>query len=185
MNAARTSVALVVLVIGFSPMAMAASACSTKARIPAAARIFARASAQSDWSEYRSFKELPELKPESGMYAVYWQYNRKRSSVYIVEPGQDFWLYTRYCFSREGELEGMDFEIGTTLGWGHRAEGPVANGGFDASHGEFFSTGNGKAIGRPQGVGEIPPAVKPTLYRTIRDLPFALLLNRPSLVSRR
>jgi len=113
------------------------------------------------------------------MYALYWQHKKKRHSVYIVEPAQGFYVQTLYCFDGKGKLEGVDFEIGTNLGWGHRAEGPVDGDGFDATRVEFFRTLDGKAIQRPFGPGEVPPSLKPRLYPTMSDLPFAFLLDVP------
>jgi hypothetical protein len=185
MNAARTSLALAVLTIGFSPTAVAAPACSANVTVPATARIFAKVSDESAWIEYGRFEQVPELKLESGMYALYWKPSKKSHSVYIVEPAVGFYLQTRYCFDGNGQLEGVDFEIGTNLGWGHRVEGSVASGKFDAGKGEFFRTMDGKAIKKPFEQGKIPHALKPTLYLTMNDLPFASLLGIPQETGRK
>jgi hypothetical protein len=178
MNTRRIGFSLSVVVIGLAPIAMAAPVCNVRVEVPAAARTFAKTSEQSSWREYRSMQEVPELKLDSGMSAQFWQDEKNKDrSVYMVEPGQDFWIYTRYCFDSGGELEGVGFEIRTLLGWGHRAEGSVSSDGFDASTFEFFSLENGKAIPKPPGVRDIPAELKPILYREVTELPFASLLT--------
>jgi hypothetical protein len=177
MNTRRIGFSLSVLVIGLAPIAMASPVCNVRVKIPATAHTYAKMSEQSSWREYRSMQEVPDLKLDSGMSAQFWQNEKQKNwSVYMVEPGQDFWIYTRYCFDSGGELEGVDFEIRTLLGWGHRAEGTVSSYGFDANTFEYFSLQNGKVIPKPPGVGHIPAELKPILYREVTELPFASLL---------
>ena len=177
MNVKRVVLVLSIMTIGIAPIATAAPSCNVRGKVSETARVFARISEHSAWHEYRSLDAVPELRLDSGMSAQFWQDRHHRGSVYIIEPGQDFWTYTRYCFDGDGELEGVSFEIRTPLGWGHRAEGPVLGGGFDASTQGFFSLKNGKAIARPEGVGDVPDELQPTLYRTVSELPFAQLLT--------
>ena len=177
MRLQKISPAILVLAAGLAPMAKAVPGCSVKAKIPAAARIFAKTNERSAWREYQSSEELPTLELNSGMSAQFWKERDKSGSVYIVEPGQDFWTYTHYCFDKRGELEGVAFEIRTPLGWGHRTEGEVTNYGFDTRQFEYFSLRNGKTIPKPPGVGKIPDELKPVLYREVTELPFASLLT--------
>lgn len=170
--------ALVGLSIGFSPMAIAATVCSADVSVPLSARVFGKVNDQGNWNEYRSFDQLPKLEPESGMYALYWNPTKKSHSVYIVQLQQSFYIQTRYCFDNTGKLEGVNYEIGSHLGWGHRQEGQVVNGGFDPTKAEFYRTMDGKSIGKPFGPGAVPHELKPTLYMSMNDLPFASFLLR-------
>lgn len=179
MNATRITLAVAFLSVAFSPNAFAAPACSANVKVPATARIFAKADDESAWTRYSQFDQLPELQRESGMYALYWLPKKKRPSVYIVQLAQGFYLQTRYCFDSKGRLEDVDFEIGTSLGWGHREQGPILSGGFDANRVEFFNTTDGKPIGTPFGAGRVPRALQPKLYLSVSDLPFASLLGLP------
>ncbi len=169
--------ALAGLSIGLTPMALAATACSADAPVPLSARVFAKVSDQGSWNEYRSFDQVPKLEPQSGMYALYWHPKKKAASVYVVELAQSFYIQTRYCYNSEGQLEGVDYEIGSHLGWGHRQEGNVAGDGFDRTKAEFFSTMDGKGIGKPFGPSDPPRALKPKLYLKMSDLPFASFLE--------
>jgi hypothetical protein len=94
----------------------------------------------------------------------------------VVAPGQDYWTYTRYCFDSDGQLENVDFEVRTRLGWGLRAESSAAS-GFDATNSNFISLKSGKTIAKPDGVGDAPQALKPILYLRVNDLPFASMLT--------
>ena len=184
MNTKRMRIAFAVLALGIAPAAMAETACSADVPVPMSARVFAKVNDQSGWNEYRSFDKVPKLEPQSGMYALYWFPKKKNPSVYIVQLEQSFYIQTRYCYNNEGKLLGVDYEIGTSLGWGHRQEGAVANDGFDASKVEFFRTVDGKGIGRPFGPSNPPRALKPTLYLTTGELPFASFLE-PSMASKK
>jgi hypothetical protein len=163
--------------LGLAHFAMAAPACNVKVKIPAKARIFARVNGQGEWREYQTMSDVPQLDLDSGMSAQFWQPKKHSPSVYVVEPGEDFWVYTRYCFSGDGKLENVSFEIRTPLGWGHRSAGSVTGTAFQPSSSQFFSTRSGKTIAKPNGVGDIPRDVKPTLYLKVSELPFAGLLS--------
>jgi hypothetical protein len=184
------TVALVALVlsvptIGFSPFALAAPVCSLKAKAPANARTFAKTSEQSDWQEYESLEAVPELSLASGMTAQFWRHKHGTPSVTIVEPGQDFQIDTRYCFDEGGQLESLSFEIRTALGWGHRVEGTVMGGVFNESSSEFFRLKDGKTTAQPDFVGSAPPALRPRLYLSMGELPFARFLESPVALNRR
>jgi hypothetical protein len=177
MRSKRISLSICVVFLGLAQGAMAAPACSVNAKIPAAARVFAKISNHGSWHEYGSMDRVPDLVLDSGMSAQFWREAKKRQSVYIVRPGQSFWTYTRYCFDKEGQLEGVGFSITTPLGWGIRTDGSMSVGAINAISSEFFDTRSGKAIPRPAGVGEFPVELRPPLYLTVSDLPFAPLLE--------
>ena len=185
MSSTRLAIALGFLSLGFAPAAHALPPCASNVKVPANARVFAKTNDQSAWSQYPDFDRLPDLKSEDGTYALYWQAKKKIPSVFIVQMAQGFYLQTRYCFDDKGQLEGVDFEIGTSLGWGHRQEGAVLSGGFDANKVEFFRTADGKPIGTPFGPGQVPRNLKPQLYMSVRELPFAFLLDLPQETARK
>jgi hypothetical protein len=168
--------AVFALVIAAAPAAMA-STCSVNDKLPATARIFAKTSAQGAWREYPSLAEAPQLALNGGMTAELVQQKKNSPSVTVIAPGEDFWSYTRYCYRDDGQLADVSFEIRTEMGWGYRMEGTAFLGGFSANTHEFFRTKDGKPIARPEGVGEAPLGLQPTLYLTVRELPFAPLLK--------
>jgi hypothetical protein len=152
---------------------MAAPSCSVREKAPKTARNFARSSDQDNWREYKSTGEVPELSLGSGMSAQFWQDRNKSQSAYTVQSGQDFTIYTRYCFDSGGALEDVEFEVRTQLGWGHRIEGSISGRDFNARMAEFFNLKNGKSMAKPAGVPDAPTALKPTIYIKVADLPFA------------
>jgi hypothetical protein len=178
MKPKKFPLALCFLFLGFSCVATAAPVCSVKDKLPASARVFAKTNGDSTWSEYRSLAEVPQVVLDSGMTAQFVQHKKSNPSVTMVAPGEDFWLYTRYCYDDAGQLAGLSFELRTSLGWGYRTDGEVAGGTFAASSQEFFRTKDGKAIEKPVGVSGAPSNLKPTLYASVGDLPFAPLLKK-------
>jgi hypothetical protein len=180
MKPEQFALVLSVVVLGCAPVAIAAPACGVQVKIPAKARIFAKTNDQAGWREYRSIADVPQLDLDNGMSARFWQPRKGSPSVYLVEPGEDFWVYTRYCFSSDGKLQDVSFEIRTPLGWGHRSEGSISGTAFQPISSEFFSTRNGKPISKPAGVSDVPRNIKPTLYFKVSELPFAGLLSPAS-----
>jgi hypothetical protein len=165
------------ITIGLPSIVLAAPACNVSAKAPSSARTFARPNARSIWREYTSLQDVPDLELNNGISARFWQDRSKNRSVMIVEPGQDYWSYTRYCFDSKGELTGVGYEVRTELGWGVRAEGSMFGDGFTPTTLAFFSLKNGRAITKPKGVSDAPAALQPTVYRNVSDLPFAQLLK--------
>jgi hypothetical protein len=176
METKRLPLAILALMFCFGSAAMAAPACNAKAKIPANARTFAKTTALDGWREFRDGEGVPDLSLNGGMSAQFWQDRSKNRTVYVVAPGQDYWTYTRYCFDSDGQLENVDFEVRTRLGWGLRAESSAAS-GFDATNSNFISLKSGKTIAKPDGVGDAPQALKPILYLRVNDLPFASMLT--------
>jgi len=169
--------AFLALILCWASIGMAAPSCSVREKAPKNARNFARSSEQDTWQEYKSSEEVPDLNLDTGMSAQFWQAKNKSGSAYTVQPGQDFALLTRYCFDREGVLESVDFEVRTPLGWGRRIEGSISGKDFSPRTAEFFDLKNGKAMPKPNGVGEAPATLTPTIYLKVTDLPFAPLLH--------
>ena len=182
------------LVIGIAPVTVAAATCSVRESVPSTARVFAKTSVDGAWLEYPSLYEVPQVALDSGMTARLVQNKTTIPSVTMVAPGQEFWTYTRYCFNKKGALNSLSSELRTPLGWGYRITGTVAGSAFNARKQGFFNIKDGKPITKPTGVGKVPTDLKPALYVTVGELPFASLLKmaaepdgkhgaRPSLAS--
>jgi len=165
------------LVLSLAQVTMAAPACSVKMKVPASTRVFARAGVQGAWQEYSNIEAVPDLALGGGISAQFWREGKKRASVYVVEPGQDFWAYTRYCFDKDGQLQGMGYSIVTPLGWGIRTTSFLSVGAINSASSEFFETKSGRVIAKPAGVGRFPVEMRPPLYLAVSDLPFAPLLE--------
>jgi hypothetical protein len=161
------------------PCVFAATNCDVSAKVPEGARTFAKTNDRSRWREFRTIQNVPELDPGAGVSAQFW-WNDRATLAYLVEPGEDFGVYTRYCFNSEGQLEGIGFEVRTAWGWGYRLEGTMIRGRLHADHSEFFNTENDKRIPKPEGANDISETLNPTLYLTTSKLPFANLIARPS-----
>lgn len=177
--------AFLCLIALFSATAIwAAPECNVKAPVPSTARVFARVDDHSVWREFRTIEEVPELGNDGGISGQFWRDSRGNALAYTVEPGEDFWIYTRYCFNAAGELQGVGFEIRTAWDWGYQLEGAALNGELRIQSAHFFDTSNDRPISRPNGADDIPEALKPTLYLTVTKLPFANLLAAARLSDR-
>jgi hypothetical protein len=157
------------------PVTFASPVCDVKAAVPQSARTYAKTGDQEAWREFRSLQDVPALATDGGVSAQLWRDETGGSSVYMVEPGEDFWTHTRYCFDRGGQLERVSLEVRTAWGWDYRLEGSVVKGALRANSSEFFSTENERSISKPRGASDISEALKPTLYLTTSKLPFAHL----------
>ena len=151
--------------------------CNVQAPAPAEARTFAVLNTQGHWKEYKNIEAVPEIDTNGGESAQFWREKDGGSSVYTVDPGEDFWTYTRYCFDSTGQLSQVGFEVRTAWGWGYSLEGPVVEAVFLPKSTRFFSTENGKPIPRPDGASDVPNALRPVLYLRLTKLPFAQLLS--------
>ena len=144
-----------------------------------AQRIFADSDGKHGWREYRSVKDVPEIQLDAGgAFAWLWAGRDGHVLIRIEEPGEDFSAYTDYCFSKNGQLEQLRFELWTAWGWGYREEGPIANGALAPQTLDFFSTENEEPITKPDQADDIHDALRPHLYLRKSQLPFARLLHR-------
>ena len=162
------------------PIASAAPPCDVKAVAPQSARTYAKTGDQEAWREFRSIQDVPALDTDGGVSAQIWWDKAGASSVYMVEPGDDFWTYTRYCFDKTGQLERVGFEVRTAWGWAYRLEGPVVKGALRADSAGFLNAANERPIPKPEDANDISEALKPALYLKTSKLPFAHLLAHPS-----
>lgn len=156
------------------------ASCNVKALAPPDARTFAALSAQKQWHEYGNVKGISELETNGGESAQFWRENDGGSSVYLVEPGEDFWTFTRYCFDGAGQLRQVSFEVRTAWGWAYGLEGSVVESVLRLDSTQFFNIKTGKQIPRPDGASDVSNALVPVLYLSIAKLPFAQLLSGPS-----
>ena len=178
MKSTRLTLLFVSSVISLARVAVAMPACDVSATVPERARVFAKSSETDRWQEYRSTQDIPGSDSDVGPTAQFWKDETGAPSAYFVESTEDFWIYTRYCFTQSGRLQRIGFEVRTAWGWGYRLRGSFVGSGLRRDSSEFFDTKNEKAIPKPEGAADIPDALKPELYRTTQRLPFASLLER-------
>jgi hypothetical protein len=156
--------------------AATAPQCGVNVHVPAQ-RVFAKVNDSAVWREYRGIEGVPALDLNGGISAQLWTGTGGTSFVRVVEPAEDFWIYTEYCFAKGGQLRRVGFELRTAWGWAYRLESPVENGTIhDASSG-FFSTQTEKSITKPEQADDVSQALKPTLYPQASQLPFSKLLD--------
>ena len=172
-----SSVAVFALVLSVAPAVMASPECAASGKVPNSARTFARIDDESSWREFRNVQEAPAVETDGGMSARIWKDKNKSRTVYIIQPGQDFWIYARYCFSSDGELKSAGIEVRTALGWGHRTQCIVSGAELEISRSEFFDLKDGKPIPKPAGVRDVPGALRPAVYLEQSQLRFAKLLD--------
>lgn len=159
------------------PQSVSAKQCGVNMAEPAN-RVFAKVTDGQPWRGYKQIEDVPTLDLGSGMSAQLWKGRNGNLLVRTVEPGEDFWAYTEYCFSKGGQLEDVTYELRTAWGWAFRIEGPIKHGSLDAKSKGFFSTETEKPMARPSGADDIPEALKPRLYLKANELPFSGLINR-------
>lgn len=143
-------------------------------------RVFAQMSGTNAWQEYQSIDKVPDLGTDGGISAELWRRSDGNLSVRTDEPGEDFLIYTRYCFLKDGRLERIAFEIRTAWGWGCRLNAAIEKGAIHASRSEFFDTATERSIPRPEQANDIAEALKPKLYLSAEQLPFFSLITGSS-----
>lgn len=185
MKLQRFAIICCTLMLSVVPGALAAPLCDVKAAAPQDARSFARIDDHGTWREFPTTQDIPDLETDSEDTAQFWRSANGQPSVYIVESGEDFSIYTHYCFGNSGNLERLGFEVRTGWGWGYRLSGSVSRGQLHVNSSGFFSTDDERAIAKPEGASDIPEALRPTLYLTTSKLPFARLLSRPVIPNRK
>jgi hypothetical protein len=141
---------------------------------------FAKVNEKHSWREYRSIENVPVLDLDGGISAELWDGPSGSFIVRIVEPGEDFWTYTEYCFNKSGKLDYLGFELRTAWNWAFQLDGSVENGALHNNFEGFFSTRTKKPVRRPESANDVRDALKPTLYLQAKQLPFSkLLLKNP------
>lgn len=155
--------------------ATAERACGVDMHNPAK-RVFAKVDDNQPWREYMRLEDVPELALGFGTSAELWAGDNGSLLIRTVEPGEDFWSYTEYCFNKDGQLTRLAYEVRTAWGWAFQMGGPILNGAVRADSRGFSSTETGKAVPKPDGADDVREALKPTLYTEERRLPFYSLL---------
>jgi hypothetical protein len=176
MESSRVALALFVGVLFGVPFATAMPPCDSKERVPDTARTFAKTSDEDHWREYRNMEAVPDLSMDGAAFAQFWLDPDGAPSALMVEPGEDFWVYTRYCFNRRGGLDSVGLEVRTAWGWGYRLGGSMMKGRLQPSSSWYFNTENNQRIPRPETADDIADVLKPTLYLETAKLPFAALI---------
>ncbi len=178
MKPSRVALALFVGVFFAARLATAMPACDSKTKVPDTARTFAKTSNEDNWREYRNVEAVPDLSLDGAASAQFWREPDGALSALMVEPGEDFWLYTRSCFDPGGKLVGVGLEVRTAWGWGYRLDGIIVKGQLQTVSSGFFNTENDQKIPRPDAADDIADVLRPTLYFETTKLPFAALLHR-------
>ena len=141
-------------------------------------RYFADSDGKNIWREYRSIDAVPQLSNDGGEIALLWAGGNGDVLVGTKEPGEDFAIFTDYCFDSNGRLIQLRFEVRTAWGWGYRKECPVLHGTLTPKISEFFDTTTEARGAKPQQAADIPQALKPKLYLRKSQLPFSKLLSK-------
>jgi hypothetical protein len=162
-----------------APATTAAPACDVKAEVPETARTFSTLSGSSPWQEYQSLAYAPDPTGLGAAYAQYWTDSNGAPSVFMIQPGTQYWIYVTYCFSAAGQLENVSLILNSST-WGYRLDGTVTQGVLQAQTSYFFDNYSGDRIPRPDGADARADAMKPVLYLETSKLPFAALLARPA-----
>ena len=142
--------------------------------------MFAKVGYNDAWREYRSIEDVSDLDLDGGISAQLWEGKGGGLFIRTVEPGEDSWTYTEYCFTKSGKLGSVGFELRTARGWAFRLEAPVENGAIHEASSGFFSTETKQPVLKPEQADDFSDALKPTLYLQVKQLPFSKLLAAPS-----
>ncbi|HTW78729.1 MAG TPA: hypothetical protein VME23_04190 [Terracidiphilus sp.] len=143
-----------------------------------AQRVFAQEDSKHAWAEFRNIESVPSLDLESGISAEVWNEADVAILVRTVQPGEDFWIYTEYCFAENGPLVYCDLEVRTAWGWGYHTGGPIADGRFHSANERFFDTKKNQSIPKPHDADDISDSLRPTIYADTGRLPFWELIEK-------
>jgi hypothetical protein len=177
MNVRTGTIALLLFLCGIT---VYASPCEMNPSGPAQ-RVFAQVDAHQAWTEFKSIESVPKLTPGEGVSAEVWQAPNGTLLVKASAPAKNMETFIESCYSRAGYLDSIQFELRTDWGWYYKAEGPFVMNRFHRSTEQFFdSKSNQPLVVRPQQPDDFPKILIPVLYKRVKLLPFAdLLENRP------
>jgi hypothetical protein len=128
-------------------------------------------------AEYKRL-EMSRHSPSVSAPLRRWRGDKHTILVRTDEPGQDFEAYTEYCFSKDGQLIHLAYELRTAWGWAFRMGGPIKDGAIHNDSSEFVNIETEKPIPKPQGADDVREALKPALFLQANRLPFYELLSR-------
>lgn len=160
-----------------TPQEIVAQKCGVESNEPAQ-RVFAKIDDKQPWREFRHVADVPELSLGFGTSAEMWSGRNHRLLIRTEEPGEDFDAYTEYCFGQDRRLLQVAYELRTAWGWGFRMNGTVLNGTLHTDSKVYFNTETGKQMPRPDGADDIREALRPSLFLTVKRLPFSQLLSK-------
>jgi hypothetical protein len=156
---------------------LAAEHCSVNLNRPPR-RIVAYIDDKLGWREDQRVEDIPEVALGSGVYSYLWADPNGLLLIRIVEPTEDFAVYSDYCFDRSGRLVHLKFELRTAWGWAYREESAVSRGLSAPETSEFFSTATEQHTVRPEMAVDISESLKPRLYLRESQLPVCKLLTK-------
>jgi hypothetical protein len=165
------------LILAAAAQVAASAPCDMKPA-GAAQRVFAQVDEKHAWREFPKIENVPSLDLQGGVSAEVWNEAGVALLVRTVQPGEDFWIYTKYCFAENGPLVYCDLEVRTAWGWGYHAEGPFTDGRFRPASERFFDTEKNQSIPIPQDTNDISDSLKPTIYADTGRLPFWKLIEK-------
>ncbi|MGD0911577.1 MAG: hypothetical protein ABR928_06765 [Terracidiphilus sp.] len=169
------TIALLLFLCGFS---LYAAPCDINPAGPAQ-RVFAQVDAHHPWAEFKSIDVVPQLTPGEGVSAEVWDESDRSMLVKTSAPARNMEAYTKYCYSRGGYLDSIQFELRTDWGWYYKAEGPFVMNRFHRSTEQYFdSKSDQPLVVRPQQPDDFPQILIPLLYKRANALPFANLLEK-------
>jgi hypothetical protein len=141
--------------------------------------VFAQVNAHQSWTEFSTIESVPKLTPGEGVMAEVWKAPNGSLLVKTSAPATDMEAYTEYCYSKAGYLDSIQFELRTDWGWYYTAEGPFVMNRFHRSTEQFFDAkSNQPLVVRPQQPDDFPNMLMPVLYKRVKLLPFADLLEK-------
>ena len=141
--------------------------------------VFAQVDAHQAWIEFNSIESVPKLTPGEGVSAEVWKAPNGTLLVKTSAPAKDIEAYTRYCYSKAGYLDSIQFELRTDWGWYYKAEGPFVMNRFHRSTEQYLdSKSDQPLVVRPQQPDDFPKMLIPVLYKRVKLLPFAELLEK-------
>jgi len=174
--------AMAALLLGAAPLRAArgeqnatAERCGVNFQKPAQ-RVFADATGRGKWTEYRDIRDAGDVNLDDGALARMWPGREGNTLVRIEQPGEDYSIFTDYCYEKSGGLIQTRFEVRTAWGWGFLEEGAVKDGAISPETREYFDITTRAKAGTPPEAADIREALTPRLYLQMSKLPFAKYL---------
>jgi hypothetical protein len=175
MSLRSIAIALSVLLCGLN---LHAATCDMTPTGPAQ-RVFAQVGSHQAWAEYKSTDDVPKLTAGEGVSAQVWTEPGGIMLVRTVAPSLNYTSTTDYCYSKEGYLDRLQFELHTAWGWYYVTEGPFVMYRFHRSTEQFFNSAtNQPLVVRPEQPDDFPAMMNPVIYMRSKSLPFADLLAK-------
>jgi hypothetical protein len=137
--------------------------------------VFADPHGDGEWRKFSALADVPELEDDAGDAALVWPGQKGNLLVRVIEPGEEYWIRTDYCFDGDGRLVQVRFDFRTLGEWGYREEGPIRGGELASETSQFFDQKTQARIALPD-TATYGESLKPQLYLRRSELPFAALL---------